>query len=92
MALVVSSALEMKGLPEEFMFMFFLYYYPRDARVNGVIHGERLIGVGSDRISETVLLYYGSTQADGAIYRKKLTGVGSDGIVEMVLLFYILCN
>jgi len=39
------------------MFMFFLYYHHGGMQVNGVIHGEKSIGVGSDRMTDMVLLY-----------------------------------
>lgn len=47
---MVSFALEMKGLIEGLMFMFFLHYYHGGTRVNEVIQGERSISVGGDMI------------------------------------------
>jgi len=41
------------------MFMFFLYYHHGGMQVNGVIHGEKSIGMGSDRMTDMV--YYTDT-------------------------------
>ena len=53
-ALVVSFALEMKGLTEGFMTMNLDY---GSMQANGVIHGGRSPGAGSDGMAAMVLLF-----------------------------------
>jgi len=47
MALVISFLPELKGLMEGFIVMICLFNYG-GTQANGVIHGERSTGVGSD--------------------------------------------
>jgi len=54
---MTSFVLGMKGLTEGFTALSFLYYHHRGTQANGVIHGERPTGVGSDRMTEMVLLF-----------------------------------
>ena len=45
-------------MTEEFMVMSFIYYYYGSTQANGVTHGERSAGVGSDGMIEMVLLSF----------------------------------
>jgi len=56
MASVISFVLELKGLMEGVMAMYFLYYYHGGTQADGAIREERSTGVGSDRMIEMGLL------------------------------------
>ena len=55
---VIPFVVESKGLAEDFIVRSFLYYYYGSLLANGVIHGEKLVGVRSDGMIKAVSSLY----------------------------------